>query len=95
MNLIVPSGSITQAFMSLLQQDDSEGLPDSRPKKKAVLTSYSSTLRFLAATNWEPWLSQEAEISSRRPLISNKILFNGVDLTKSLIIHRNRFSGKK
>lgn len=64
-------------------------------KRRRLSTSYSSPLGFLATTNLEPWLSQETEISSRRSLLSNKILFNGRDITESLIIQRNRSRGKK
>ena len=68
-------------------------IPDK--KRRRLSTSYSFPLGFLATTNLEPWLSQETEISSRRSLLSNKILFNGRDITESLIIQRNRSRGKK
>lgn len=83
--------------MPLLHPDDSEVLPDSRQKKKALFppAAYSSPLMDLVyLTNLEPWLSQETEISSRRSLLSNKILFNGRGITESLIIQRNRPRGK-
>lgn len=64
-------------------------------KRRRVPTSYSFPLKFLAATNLEPWLSQETEISSRGSLISDKILCDGRNITKSLIIHRTRSGSKK
>lgn len=72
MNLSVPSCYISQASRPLPQQGGSDGLKGSRLEKEAHSRQLFFPIKFLAATNLEPWLSQETEGSPGHSLISDK-----------------------
>lgn len=95
MNLLVPSCYITQAFMPLPQQNDPEGLCDSGLKKKAPSHQLFLPAKILGSHQLRAMVLSKNRDFFQSFLNFRQVLFKGRDVTKRLIIHRNRPRGKK